>query len=170
MKRRLFFMLPDAAVARKVFTELRAAGVEARHMHFLGRGSRLPADLPEATFLQKTDFLPALEAGGVLGAIAGAAGGALVWLFPPRGLMPEWIVILVGGVLGLVLGGWLASIAGSSAPNSALRAFENSAEGGNVLLMIDLPEKRIDEIHALVASHYPEARWGGIIPQLPAFK
>jgi hypothetical protein len=170
MRRRLFFLLPDAAAARKVRDELLVSGVDARHVRFLSRRGSLPADLPEATFLQKTDFLPALEAGGLVGGFAGAFGGAFVWLFPPRGLMPEWIVILIGAVLGVVLGAWLASIAGSSEPNSALRVFQSSMETGKILCMVDVPFSRIDEIRDLVGRHHPEVQFGGVAPHRPAFR
>src|SRR5262245_10252946 len=170
MKRRLFFLLPDLAAAREVFTELITAGVDARHVRFLSRRGSLPADLPEATFLQKTDFLPALEAGGLLGGIAGAAGAAFVWVFPPGGLVPESAVILVAAVLGVIVGAWLASIAGSSEPNSALRDFQSDLERGKILCIVDVPFSRIDEIHDYVGRRHPEAQWGGVAPHMPAFR
>ena len=171
MKRRLFFLLPDPAAARRVLGELLMARVGARHVRFLSRRDSLPTDLPEATFLQKTDFLHALEAGGLVGGIAGAAGGAFVWLFPPGGLMPEWVVILIGGLLGIVLGAWLASIAGSSEPNSALRIFQSSMERGKILCMVDVPFSRIDEIRDLVGRQHPEVQFGGVAaPLMPAFR
>lgn len=169
MRRRLFFMLPDVAVARAVLNELLVARIEARRIHFLSRRDTLPADLPEASFLQKTDFVHALETGGWVGGIAGAVGGAFVWIFPPQGLLPELGVVLVGAMLGVVLGAWFASMAGSSVPNSALRAFQRGMESGKVLLMVDVPFRRVDEIYELVASHHPEAEWGGVAPQIPAF-
>jgi hypothetical protein len=169
MRRRLFFMLPDVTVARTLMNELLLARIDARHIHFLSRRDSLPSDLPEATFLQKTDFVHALEAGGLVGGIAGAVGGGLVWLFPPQGLVPELIVVLAGSLLGVVLGAWFASMAGSSVPNSALRAFQSGMESGKVLLMVDVPFRRVEEIRVLVASHHPEAEWGGVAPQIPAF-
>lgn len=169
MRRRLFFMLPNVATARTIFNELLLARIEARHVHFLSRRDALPADLPEATFLQKTDFLHALETGGVVGGVAGAAVGMLVWLFPPQGVVPELVVVLVAALVGAMLGAWFASMVGSSVPNSALRAFQDGMEHGRVLLMVDVPFRRVDEIHELVASHHPEAEWGGVDPQTPAF-
>ena len=169
MKRRLFFLLPDAAAARGVLSELLALRVEARHVRFLSRRDSLPADLPEATFLQKTDFLPALEAGALVGGIAGAAGGAFVWLFPPGALMPEAAVVVVGGLLGIVLGAWLASIAGSAEQNSALRVFQSDMEKGKILCMVDMPFGRIEEIRDLLGSRHPEVQFGGVAPHMPAF-
>ena len=150
--------------------ELLTARVGARHIRFLSRRGSLPADLPEASFLQKTDFLRRLEVGGIAGGLAGAAGGGFVWLFPPRGLMPEAMVVLVAAVLGILLGAWLASIAGSSEPSTELRAFQEGIESGKVLCMVDVPLRRIDEIHELVERHHPEAQWGGVASHLPAFQ
>ena len=170
MKRRLFFLLPDAEVARTVFSALQAADIGAKQIRFLSRSTILPADLPQATFLQRTDFLPAMEAGGSLGAVAGAAGGAFVWIFPPAGLMPDAVVICVSAVLGGFLGAWLASVAGSSEPNSALRDFQTSMESGKVLCMVDVPYRRIEAIRDLVARHHPQAQWGGVAPHIPALQ
>ena len=169
MRRRLYFMLPDVPTARTILNELLIARIEARHIHFLSRRDALPDDLPEATFLQKTDFVHALETGGAVGGIAGAAVGLMVWLFPPQGLIPELVVVLIAALIGAVLGAWFASLAGSSVPNSALRAFQGGMEHGKVLLILDVPFQRVDEIHELVASHHPEAEWAGVDPQTPAF-
>jgi hypothetical protein len=68
-----------------------------------------------------------------------------------------------------LLGAWASSLVGSSTPNSSLRDFQGAIETGKVLLMIDVPFTRIDEIRELVASHHPEAEWGGLAPQVPAF-
>jgi hypothetical protein len=169
MKRRLFFMLPDIDVARSVLEELLVARIGIQHIHFLSRRDTLPPDLPEANFLQKTDFLHAVRTGGLVGAVAGIAGGTFVWLFPPQGLTPEPIVMLVSAVVGAILGAWFSSMVGSSVPNSALAAFREGMERGKVLLMVDVPFTRVDEIHERVASHHPNAEWGGVAPQIPAF-
>lgn len=169
MRRRLYFMLPNVSVARTILNELLLARIDDRHIHFLSRRDSLPPDLPEANFLQKTDFLHALATGGMVGATAGVAGGAFVWLYPPHGLVPEPVVILISGLVGALFGAWASSMVGSSAPNSALRAFQDGMESGKVLLMVDVRFPRVEEIRRLVASQHPEAEWGGIAPQIPAF-
>jgi hypothetical protein len=169
MRRRLYFMLPDVATARTILNELLVARIEARHIHFLSRRDTLPDDLPEATFLQKTDFVHALETGGLVGFFAGAAVGLLIWLFPPQGVVPEPVILLIAALIGAFLGAWFASLAGSAVPNTALRAFQDGMEHGKVLLLVDVPFRRVDEIHELVASHHPEAEWAGVDPQTPAF-
>jgi len=169
MRRRLFFTLPDVDTARSVLDDLLIARVGVQHIHFLSRRGTLPPDLPEASFLQKTDFLHAVRMGGLIGALSGIAGGTFVWSYPPQGLAPEPVVILVSGLLGAILGAWFSSMVGSSVPNSALEMFRESMEHGKVLLMVDVPFTRVDEIHERVESHYPRAEWGGVSPQIPAF-
>ncbi len=169
MRRRLFFMLPDVAAARSVLNELLLARIEERHIHFLGQRDTLPPDLPEASFLQKTDFLHALRTGAMLGAAAGIAASTFVWLYPPAYLVPHPGIMVVAGLVGAALGAWSSSLVGSSVPNSALRGFQREIEAGNVLLMVDVPYSRVEEVRERLASQHPEAVWGGVAPQIPAF-
>ena len=118
MRRRLFFMLPDAAAARTVLDELLLARIDERHIHFLGQRDTLPPDLPEASFLQKTDFLHALRTGALVGAAAGIAASTFVWFYPPAYLVPNPAVIIVAGLVGAALGAWFSSLVGSSVPNT----------------------------------------------------
>ena len=169
MRRRLFFMLPDVIAARNVLNDLLLARIDERHIHFLGRRDTLPPDLPEAGFLQKTDFLHALRTGAMVGAAAGIAASTFAWLYPTAYLAPDPAIIVIAGLTGAALGAWFASLVGSSAPNSALREFQSEIEAGSVLLMVDVPYARVEQMRAQVASRHPEAVWGGLAPQIPAF-
>jgi len=169
MRRRLFFVLPDIPTARKVLDELLLARIEERHIHFLGKRDTLPPELPEASFLQKTDFMHALRTGATVGASAGVAVGAVAWLLTLQHLAPGPGMVLVAGLVGALLGAWASSLVGSSVPNTSLRDFQGAIEAGKVLLMVDVPFRRVEEIRELVASHHPEAQWGGVAPQVPAF-
>ena len=75
-RRRLYFLLPDVASASDMMNELLLARIEARRIHFLAQRGALPADLPEATVLQKTDFIHGAQLGMVIGGVAGTMGGA----------------------------------------------------------------------------------------------
>jgi hypothetical protein len=169
MRRRLFFTLPDIPTARTVLNELLLARIDEGHIHFLGQRDSLPPDLPEASFLQKTDFLHALRTGATLGAIAGIAGAGLMWLYPPQNMAVDPLVMVVAGIVGALLGAWFSSMVGSSVANSSLRPFHDAIEAGKVLLMVDVPFARVEQVRELVASHHPEAEWGGVAPQIPAF-
>ena len=55
------------------------------------------------------------------------------------------------------LGAWMASMAGAAVPNSRLKQFAADIEAGRVLMMVDVPFRRVVEITDLVVSRHPEA-------------
>ena len=169
MRRRLYFILPDVESARSMLKEMLLARIEWRHMHFLTRRGTLPDDLPEATVLQKTDIVHGAQMGIAIGAIVGAAAGALAVFFPPEGVTLKLITILGVAVGGAFFGAWASSMVASSVPNSRLKRFEAEIESGKVLMMVDVPMRRVQEICELVHSHHPEASDRGFEPTIPAF-
>ena len=73
--RRLYFLLPDLDVTHKVVDELLLARIEERHIHVIAKEGVALEDLPEASLLQKSDFVPAVERGLALGGATGALAG-----------------------------------------------------------------------------------------------
>lgn len=65
--RRLYFLLPDLETTHKVVDELLLARVEERHLHVIAAEGVALGDLPKASLLQKSDFIPAMERGVALG-------------------------------------------------------------------------------------------------------
>lgn len=169
MRRRLYFMLPDVDSARKMMDEMLLARIEDRRVHFLARRGTLPPDLPEATVLQKTDVVHGAQLGIAIGGVAGTLGGLLVVLFPPAGVSLQLVTVLIAALLGALFGAWVSSMAASAVPNSKLKAFHSDIEQGKVLMMVDVPMRRAQEISELVARRHPEAVSGGFEPTIPAF-
>jgi hypothetical protein len=95
--------------------------------------------------------------GLALGAMIGALVGVMVVAYPPEGTNPQLVSILVGMLVGAPLGGWMASMAGAAVPNSRLRQFQADIDAGRVLMMVDVPFGRVDEVTELVVSRHPEA-------------
>jgi hypothetical protein len=169
MRRRLYFMLPDVPAARALLDELLLARIEERHMRFWAKdGTPLP-DMPEANFLQKSDLVHGVESGIVVGGALGVICGGLLVQFPPDGLHLSTMVILACGVAGALFGAWASGMVAAAIPNSRLKAFQESIEQGQVLLMVDVPFRRVTEIEELVAKRHPEFRFGGVEPHIPAF-
>lgn len=169
MRRRLYFLLPDVDSARNMLDEMLLARIEERRMHFLARRGTLPADLPEATVLQKTDIVHGAQLGIAIGGVAGTLGGLLVVIFPPSGVSLQLVTVLIAALLGALFGAWVSSMAASAVPNSKLKAFHPDIEQGKVLMMVDVPMRRVQEISDLVARRHPEAVSGGFEPTIPAF-
>jgi hypothetical protein len=75
------------------------------------------------------------------------------------------VLALGGAVFGL----WASSMVASAVPNSRLKAFQPAIESGKVLMMVDVPMRRVAEICELVERRHPEATSGGVEPTIPAF-
>ena len=155
MRRRLYFVLPDVESAKGTADDLLLARVDDRHMRFLARRGTSLEPLHEAGYLDKTDIVHGAAVGLGVGAVIGALVGALLVVYPPEGSSPQLVVVLIGMLLGAPLGAWMASMAGAAVPNSRLRHFDADMEAGRVLLMLDVPVDRVDELTELVVSRHP---------------
>jgi hypothetical protein len=157
MRRRLYFVLPDVESARRSADDLLLARIEDRHMRFLARRGTELDPLHEAGYLDKTDMVHGAAVGLALGAVIGALVGVMVVAYPPEGTNPQLVSVLIGMLIGAPLGGWMASMAGAAVPNSRLRQFQADLEAGRVLMMVDVPFGRVDEITEMVLARHPEA-------------
>jgi hypothetical protein len=157
MRRRLYFVLPDVESAKRTADDLLLARVDDRRMRFLAKRGTDLDPLHEAGYLDKTDIVHATALGLGLGAVIGALAGAVVVAYPPQGMSPQPVAVLIGMLVGAPLGAWMASMAGAAVPNSRLRQFDADLEAGRVLMMVDVPFQRVSEITELVVSRHPEA-------------
>src|SRR5690349_9248691 len=166
MRRRLYFLLPDLGSAHKTANDLLLARIEDRHMHFLARRGTDLGDLHEASYLQKTDLLHGAGVGLAIGGFGGLILGAAIVAFPPAG-HPQLVTVLIAAVIGAMLGAWMASMAAAAVPNSRLKQFQEAIAGGKILLMVDAPYARVDEIRGLITLRHPEAVSGGQETRFP---
>jgi hypothetical protein len=72
-------------------------------------------------------------------------------------------------MVGLLLGGWTSTLVGVSTPSVKLKPFEGDFEAGRILLMVDVPHARVEEIQELLHRRHPEAADHGIDLTMPAF-
>lgn len=169
MKLRMYVTLPDLPSAKRLADDLLLARVDDRHMHFLARRGTDLGELHQASYLQKTDAVHAAFTGLVIGGVLGGLVGLGVVYFPPGGLSIPLGAVLIGTLVGAGLGAWISSMVGLQVPNSRLRGFEQELEEGKILLMLDLPATRYDEVRAVIARTHPEALYGGSEATVPAF-
>jgi len=106
MRRRLYFVLPDVESAKHTADDLLLARVEDRHMRFLSKRGTVLEPLHEAGYLDKTDAVHGAVVGLTLGGLLGALIGALVVVYPPEGMNPQLVAVLIGMLAG-GLGLWL---------------------------------------------------------------
>jgi hypothetical protein len=169
MRRRLYFLLPDVPSAKRTADDLLLARIDDRHMHFLARRGTDLGELHEASYALKTDVSRGAGFGLVLGAVVGAMLGALIVGAPPEGTHPGLAAAVAATLVGAVLGTWLGSMAAVAVPNSRLRSFQAEIERGRVLLMVDVPYARVDDVRTIVLARHPEATPAGLETRYPAF-
>jgi hypothetical protein len=170
MRRRVYWLLPDSASARRTRDELLLARIDEGHMHFFGAEGADLSGLHQANILQTSDMVPAAQIGLIVGAALGAAIGAVIALSP---LMPfaqgHAALAAVMAAVGAVFGVWASSMIGSSIPSRRLTRFTGPVEHGQILLMVDVPKARVEEIEALLEKTHPELHFEGVEPNMPAF-
>ena len=158
MRSRPYFLLPDIASARATANELLLARIEDRHMHFLAtRGTDL-GELHEANFLYKTDLVHGAAIGLMIGSFCGLLLGILLFLIPPAGVKLQLVTILITTVVAGSVGAWIASIVGTSVPNSRLNIFHDDIAHGKILLIVDVPSRRVEWLRELIVKLHPEAK------------
>lgn len=169
MRRRLYWVLPDLASAKRAQDDLLLAKVEDRHLHFLARRGAELGELHEASWLEKSDIRHAAIVGTLLGGLIGAIAGWLITVFPIERLSfgaGGWMLMtMFGAAFGLVS----STMVGSSVPNSQLRQFAPDIDAGRILLIVDVPLHKVDEIQHYLDDRHPEATWRGVDPAVPAF-
>lgn len=170
MRHRLYYLLPDVESARRVRDDMLLNRIEYKRLHFLTGGTSLPQDLPEANVLHKTDVIHGAESGMIVGTILGIVVGVLlVFYFEMESKSTQAIVILGATVVGLLFGGWAASLVAAALPNTRLKTFYPELEKGKILMIADVPARRVEEIERVLAERHPEMRFSGEEPNIPIF-
>lgn len=167
--RRVYFLIPDAATAKTIVDELLLKHVEWRHIHVMAGPSVPLEDLPEAHLAQTSDLLPALAKGTAAGGVTGMLAGLAALAFPPAGLTIAGGAVVAITLAGAGFGAWMSSMVGVDLPNSRVARYQEAIDRGELLMMVDVPRERVEEIEALIKARHPDAEIGGADPTIPAF-
>ncbi len=158
MQRRLYFMLPDAGHARRVVSDLEGSGLPRSSLHAMARPGADLGGLPAATPVQQVDRLHGLE--------------RLLW----RGNLLFFFLMLALFIAGLADGSpWLAALGATAmaasfiagllwtyVPDAAVHEFDDALGHGEILLMVDVAPRQVEEIERRVHGRHPEAAVGGV--------
>ncbi len=97
-------------------------------------------DLPEASFMQKSDFVPAVERGLALGGATGILAGLVAIALPGAPFVIAGGVLLASSLAGAGVGAWLGGMVGLNVGNTRLKQFADAIESGALLVMADVPD------------------------------
>jgi hypothetical protein len=169
MRRRLYFVLPDLACAIRTANDLLLARVEDKYMHFIGRDGMSLGQLHTASVAQTSDLRHSLQVGALIGVVLGALLGAYLMINPPSGLDLGVGTLLGCTIFGGMFGSWASTLIGLSVPNKNLAPFKPDIAAGKILLLVDVPVDRVEEVHKLVQAEHPDVTDRGEDPAIPAF-
>lgn len=167
--RRLYFLVPDTQMAKAIVDDLLRARIIWRHIHILANHSVALDQLPEASLLQSSDVVHALESGVALGGATGALVGLVALVFPPAELVIAGGAVVALTLAGAGFGAWTGAMIGIAEPNARLERFRDAIQEGQILIMADVPGSREQEIEQMVAQHFPKADLEGGEPTTPIF-
>lgn len=167
MIKRHYYLLPNIRSTQAIVDELLVARIDAKHIHVMARDGTELGDLPEASLLQKSDIVHGVETGLVIGGISGLLAG-LVAIYALDLSSATGVVVLGCTIFGAVVGTWSAAMIGASTRNTRLKEFEHDMNQGKILLMVDVPSRKVEQINRKVKQH-KEAVDGGSDPAIPSF-
>lgn len=167
--RRIYFLVPDISLTKRIVDELLLARIEERHIHVIAKRGTPLENLPEANLLQKSDFIPAVEQGVALGGSAGILAGLVAIALPATAPVIAGGVLLATTLAGAGVGAWLGGMVGMNVGNTRIKQFEDAIEAGEFLVLADVSRDRVDEIEACVKQHLPQVTIEGAEPHVPAF-
>jgi hypothetical protein len=162
---RIYFLVPQTAVAREIVEELVDNGVARKHIHVVAREDVPLDDLPEASLVEESDLLPAVERGLPLGAATGLFAG-LVTVAVPGGLALGGAALLACTAAGAGVGTWLSAMVSLDIPNSRHREFQDAVEAGQLLMLVDVGKERVEDVESLVLDKHPQAKLGRVEPRV----
>jgi hypothetical protein len=164
--RRLYFLVPDTQVGKKVVDELLLAHVEWKHIHVIAKRGTPLEDLPEASHWQKSDVVPALQraipVGGATGLLCGLVGLAL----EPHLVIAGGGILLATSLAGVGVGAYLGGMVGLNVGNTRHKAFEQAIERGELLVIADVPRDRVEDISERIREAHPQAEVKGTDPRV----
>lgn len=164
--RRLYLVAPNIESVRKTIDELLLARVDDRHIHVIAKEGVELEDLPEASFLARTDFAHAIEQGLALGGATGALAGLVAITVPTGLVLAGGAVLLATTLAGAGVGAWAASLRALNIPNTHLKQFEDDLKAGKILMMVDVPKDRMEEIRERIHRTHDEVKDEGERPRI----
>jgi hypothetical protein len=167
--RRLYFLVPDTQVGKKVVDELLLAHVEWKHIHVVAKRGTPLEDLPEASAWQKSDIIPAMLRAVPVGGATGMLCGLVALALNPGLVVAGGGVLLATSLAGAGIGVHLGGMVGLNIGSTRLKAFEQAIERGELLVIADVPRGEVEAITERIKKVHPKAEPEGTEPRVPAF-
>ncbi|MEX3953714.1 DUF1269 domain-containing protein [Paraburkholderia sp. EG287B] len=168
--RRVYFLLPSAQRARAVASELLLHQVEWRHMHVIANENVSLDGLPQASLAQRSDLLASLARGAAVGCATGLVVALIALVCPPEDVRIAGGTVAILALSGAGFGAAVAAMVGVEMRNTRLKRFEEAILRGELLMMIDVPKERVEEIEDMIELHHALAHGEGSDKTIALFR
>ncbi len=165
--KRVYFLLPDIESAKNITDELVNGGTLEKNIHLIANDSTSLEDLPEATLLQKSDFVPAVERGIAIGGATGLVAGLIGISIPGFGAVIGGGLLIATTLAGAGVGTLLGSMVALDIPNSRHKAFQEAIENGEILMLVDTSKEQVGKVTESILRHHSEAELENIEAKSP---
>ena len=155
---RLYLVVPNMDKTTEILKKLWEQKTMAEGIHIVVKdfdhvGSK---QLLESGIFKTSDVVGALLRGSIAGGLLGMAVGLVLMKFPPQEFSFGIGSTLALSLFGILFGAWASSLIGVSILNPTVEKIKNAAETGSLIMLIDLPKTKEDEVTNFIKSYYPE--------------
>lgn len=149
MKNRCVFSTNDLSAARAAMQAAHQAGIGNDDIALLAREDIEQATRPDQRLRNRSDFYPALWRGALWGGIGGLILGIIAeWVTSSSGI--PLAGVLATCVVGAIAGCCMSAVAGAAVPDPVDRRFKREIDRGQVLVVVDIPHRRLADVEASV--------------------
>ena len=154
-----YYLSPTLKSTHEISDDLHAVGVNDWFIHVISKDEAglNKEHIHSSNYLETLDVLRNGGIGALIGFIAGVfAAGALMYFKPFGPNMPEFVYLIVIGLLTL-FGIWEGGLFGVASENKKLSTFHDELEAGQYLILIYTGKKQDDAVKEMMTTKHPEA-------------
>lgn len=157
--KRLYFLVPNLKIARDISSELNEIGVTDDKVHIVGGSPEICYEehLHMASIAQTSNLVPALKRGALFGLILALAIFLIFTIQLPNNLQINGLALLGVLFFGIGFGIWAGGMIGIGVKNPIVEKYEDYVKAGHLLMMVDSPNEREQELTTRIIRHHPGA-------------
>jgi membrane protein implicated in regulation of membrane protease activity len=165
--RRIYFLFHDERATRRIIAELEEKlGLEDYQLHALVNGESGFVQLPDATVQRKSPGAARFERFLWYLSIVLFAVSLSAFVLALLAASWLWVLLFAIVVVAAQMSGYLFT---NRIPNAQLDRFRSALDHGEILLLVDVPYKRVREVKDFIYSRYPDTRTNGANWHINAF-
>lgn len=154
MKPKVKFLLPDIQAANKAAESLLLSRIDNKNISFLARPGTNLGDLQAARAIESANIINDGARGLLIGAGIGLFIGVYIHYFQPwitASMNLHWVILAgITTVMGAMGSSIVTAIFGAKLFNTNLDKFKDRIADGAILMIVNVPLHRTNEIHKVV--------------------